>query len=181
MPTHISLLRGINVGGNKIIPMNELKALYESLGFANVRTLLATGNVVFETPRDDADAIKTEIEQGIAATFGCQSVVFLRTPDELHAVVAACPFAEAERAQGSKLLVMFLQSAPTESTLQHLHDAHTGNEIIHVIGREAYIFFPDGMGQSKLGNPQLERKLGVLGTGRNWNTVLKLVALVQKS
>jgi uncharacterized protein (DUF1697 family) len=181
MPTYISLLRGINVGGNKIIPMKALKTLYETLGFANVRTLLTSGNVVFETPRDDAGAMKTEIEQGIAATFGCQSVIILRTPEDLRAVVAACPFSEVERAQGSKLLVMFLLAAPTQTGIERLMSEHVGSEMMHVISRELYIFFPDGMGQSKLGNPQLERRLGAIGTGRNWNTVLKLVALAQKS
>lgn len=178
MPTYISLLRGINVGGNKLIPMKELKALYESLGFTNVRTLLASGNAVFETPRQDVAALKAEIEQGIATTFACHSVVFMRTPDELRAVIASCPFGEAEREHGSKLLVMFLLDTPDESGIQRLKSEHAGSEVINVVGREVYIFYPDGMGQSKLGNPQLERKLGVLGTGRNWNTVRKLAEMV---
>jgi uncharacterized protein (DUF1697 family) len=181
MPTHISLLRGINVGGNKQLPMAQLKTLYESFGFTNVRTLLATGNVVFESAQEDATALKTQIEAGIVATFGFESVVFMRTPDELRAVVKACPFGKAERAEGGKLLVMFLHTAPAAANIQRLHDEHAGTEIFQVIDRELYAFFPDGMGRSKLGNPQLERKLGVLGTGRNWNTVVKLLALAQKS
>jgi uncharacterized protein (DUF1697 family) len=179
--THISLLRGINVGGNKIIPMKELKALYESLGFTNVRTLLATGNIAFESAQEDAAALKAQIEAGIVATFGFDSVVFMRTPDDLCAVIEACPFGEAERAEGGKLLVMFLQAAPAAANIQRLRDEQAGTEIFHVINRELYAFYPDGMGRSKLGNPQLERKLGVLGTGRNWNTVLKTLALAQKS
>lgn len=178
MIAYISLLRGINVGGNKIIKMDALKALYQSLGFGEAQTLLQSGNVVFTAEQADASALAAQLEASILQTFGFESKIMLRTAAQWQAVVEAHPFTEAQLAEPSKILVAFLRAAPAQEAVDSLKTAHTGIEQIYVRGQEAYLFYPDGMGRSKLDNPTLERRLGV-ATGRNWNTVNKLAELVK--
>lgn len=179
MPIYISLLRGINVGGNKIIKMEALRALYETLGFTDAKTLLQSGNVVFQSDLTNRHEIATSIEQGIETTFNCQSMLFIRTMTEWQAIVANHLFTEDALQDPSKLLVTFLMETPSKDALQGLMDSHDGPEVIRHQGRELYIYYPDGMGKSKLSNPVIERKLKILGTGRNWNTVMKLLRLAE--
>lgn len=177
MPVLISLLRGINVGGNKKIKMAELKALYEALGFSNVRTLLQSGNVVFESENDNPEQVTGQIEAGIMERFGFESKIIMRTRDQLQAVIAHHTFSEVQLAEPGKLLIAFLKSEPNAQQVEALREAHTGPEIIHHRGSELYIYYPDGMGRSKLDNTFIERRLKTTSTGRNWNTVNKLLAL----
>ncbi|MBK8024784.1 MAG: DUF1697 domain-containing protein [Chloroflexi bacterium] len=179
MPTYISLLRGINVGGNKKVPMADLKTLYESLGFAGARTLLQSGNAVFASERTDLDGIVRDLEAGIRQRFGFESRIVLRTAEQWVAVVAAHPFTPEQIAEPSKILVTFLADIPSEEAIAALLAAHQGPEQIHVLGREVFTFYADGMGRSKLDLTFVERRLKTIGTGRNWNTVLKLLALAE--
>lgn len=157
MLTHIALLRGINVGGHKQIRMADVKATFESLGFENVRTLLNSGNVIFESAKKpDAAKIEKAIGMGVR--------VILRTAKDLERVIAECPL-EGEPA---KLHVMFLEGEP-KGALEW-----DGPETVKPIGSHLYLYYPDGAGRSKLTNALIERRLKVAGTARNWNTVLKL-------
>jgi uncharacterized protein (DUF1697 family) len=178
MLSMISLLRGINVG-NKQIKMAVLKALYEQQGFARVQTLLQSGNVMFETELTDVDQLATQLEASIKAQFGFESRIVLRTRDQWRDVLQRQPFTAQQLAEPSKVLVTFLLATPTADDITALLNAHIGSETIHVDGREVYAYFPDGMGRSKLDNGLIERKLKTVGTGRNWNTVNKLAALVE--
>jgi uncharacterized protein (DUF1697 family) len=175
----IALLRGINVGGNKKVPMAALKTLCESLGYQRVTTLLQSGNVVLNAETDAADEIVTALEAGIERTFGFSSSVIVRSGDAWRAIIDHSPYTPAQLETPDKLLLMLLRTAPTPESLAALRQAHSGTEIMHLNGRELYIYFPDGMGRSKLDNGLIERKLKVVGTGRNWNTVNKLLALVE--
>lgn len=177
MPVLISLLRGINVGGNKKIKMAELRALYEALGFTNVRTLLQSGNVVFESENANPEQVAGQIEAAVVERFGFESKVIIRTRDQLQAVIADHPFSADQLAEPGKLLIAFLKSEPDAQQLEALREAHTGSEIIHHRGSELYIYYPDSMGRSKLDNSFIERRLKTISTGRNWNTVNKLLAL----
>jgi uncharacterized protein (DUF1697 family) len=179
MPVLISLLRGINVGGNKKIRMADLKDLYASLGFTNVHTLLQSGNVVFESESAAVDDIADQIESAIEERFGFVSRIMMRTAGEIESVIKSHPFTDEQIAEPSKILVMFLHEPPAEENVQQLRAAHQGPEIFHILGRELYAFYPDGMGRSKLDNVLIERKLKVRGTGRNWNTTHKLHELAQ--
>lgn len=174
MPVYISLLRGINVGGNKKIRMAELKMLYESLGFTNVQTLLQSGNVVFETDTDFAQ-LAGQIEAGIVTTFGFESKIILRTCAQLRAVVEENPYTAPQLAEPSKALVTFLAETPAAETIQTLMNDHQGPETLRVIGQEAFVFYPDGAGRSKLTNVFIEKRLKTAGTARNWNTIMKLL------
>ena len=101
----------------------------------------------------------------------------LRTADEWDAIIARNPFAEAAKNDPARLILMPLKGAPDAAAIKSLRDGYKGPETIHVAGREAYLIYPEGQGNSKLTNALIERKLGVAGTARNWNTVLKLAAL----
>lgn len=179
MPVYISLLRGINVGGSKQIRMAELKTLYESLGFGGTQTLLQSGNVVFQSETPDPDQIANSIEAGIEQRFGFQSRIILRTRDQWQEILQRHPFSIDQLAEPSKILVMFLRDAPAIEAVEMLMQAHTGPEVIYPGGHELYIYYPEGMGRSKLDHALIERKLKVIATGRNWNTVTKLLTLCE--
>jgi uncharacterized protein (DUF1697 family) len=177
---YISLLRGINVGGNKTIKMAELKTLYESLGFAQVQTLLQSGNVVFQSDSADSVAIVQQLETGIQAHFGFEVKIILRTAPQWDALITNAPFSAEQRDDPAKMLVLCLTAAPHPDHLTTLLATYSGSEKIYLQGDTLYAYYTDGMGRSKLDHAFLERKLKVIGTGRNWNTVLKLQALAQR-
>lgn len=153
--------------------MAGLKEAFEKLGFQDVRTLLQSGNVVFRGGK----ATEVGLERELAKRFGHQVDVVLRTAEELAEVTAKNPYPkEAANAPGL-LAVLFLKSVPasTESFLSAL----TGPEYGQVRGKHAYVFYPEGMGRSRVPNTVLEKKLGVRATARNWNTVQKLAAMTR--
>lgn len=160
MPAFIALLRGINVGGNRMISMAELKKTFESLGYANVRTLLNSGNVVFDGKKADAKTIESAVG----------TKVMLRTAKDLERVIERNPFDLAGR-NLSLLLVAFLAAEP-DGTLKW-----DGPEETHLDGRHLYLYYPNGAGRSKLTNALIEKQLGVSATARNWNTITKLLTL----
>lgn len=166
MPTHIALLRAINVGGTGKLPMTELRALCEGLGFAKVRTYIQSGNVVFES-KLAAQRAKMQLEDALELRMGKRHLAVLRTADELAAVDARNPFADADP---KRVLVVFCDAAPAKSALANWKIP--GGEELHLDGRELFIHFPDGMGTSKLKVPFAE-----VGTGRNVNTVRALLRL----
>jgi len=168
VPTYIALLRAINVGGTGKLPMAELRSLCADLGFADVRTYIQSGNVVFATRRSAA-AAKAALEQALAARLGKPSAVIMRTLEELVAVEAANPFPDAAPAQ---LLVLFLDAPPGAALLKTVKIP--GRERLKLLGRELFLHFPDGMGPSKLKIPYAD-----IGTGRNLNTVRALIALAR--
>lgn len=179
MSTHIALLRGINVGGHKQVAMADLRALLTRLGFGDVQTLLQSGNAVFGSRTRSAGAtLERLLEREMAQRLGVQVDVMVRAPAEWKTVIAANPFPEAAAVDPGHLLVLFLKGAPAAADIRALQAAIPGRERVHVEGRHAWITFPDGIGTSRLSTNLLERTLRTRGTGRNWNTVLKLGALV---
>jgi len=175
MPVYVSLLRGINVGGNKKIKMAALREVYESFGLLRPQTLLQSGNVVFESTLNVPAELARQIEAGIEQHFGFDVRVFMRTAAEWHDVVARNPFAADH--DPARLLVMFFAAAPDAAAVEQLQQAHTGPEEMHLSGRELFLYYADGIGRSKLSNTLIEKTLKLPGTGRNWATVNKLVDL----
>jgi len=178
MPILISLLRGINVGGNKKIKMADLRDLYASLGFEKTKTLLQSGNAVFQTEMDDLAQIQAHIQDGIQDRFGFDVYVILRTPEEFQAIVDNHPFTEEQINDPRKLSFAYLDEQPDDSAIDDLRDNNPGREAIHAGDRVLYMFYPDGKGRSKLDNNRIERTLKVKATARNWNTTMKIVALL---
>jgi uncharacterized protein (DUF1697 family) len=166
MTAYIALLRAVNVGGTGKLPMTELKAMCEAAGYANARTYIASGNVVFEARRSEA-RIKAELEAALAAYVGKPVGVLVRTADQMAEVLAANPFATAPP---SKTAAIFLDGPPPANVLAGI----SGRDVEEVaLGtREIYVHYPNGMGRSKLRIPGAR-----LGTARNMNTVARLSAM----
>ncbi|MBN1210175.1 MAG: DUF1697 domain-containing protein [Myxococcaceae bacterium] len=176
MARYVALLRGINVGGNKKVPMARLRALLEGLGYTDVTTLLQSGNVVFTGKKQSPAQVARQLEAAIAEEFGFEVAVIVRTRDELAAAIQANPLPGAEEAP-SKFLVTFLSDVPDRKRLQAIDPAAYLPDEFRVLGREIYARFPNGIGKSKLATVLLGERLGVTQTARNWSTVTKLLAL----
>jgi uncharacterized protein (DUF1697 family) len=166
MTAFVALLRAVNVGGTGKLPMTELKAMCERAGFSQVRTYIASGNVVFTSPKPEAQ-VKAALEQRLAAYAGKPVGAMVRTAAELAEVLRCNPFPQAKP---NRTIVLFLDAPPAA-------DATTGlkgqkDEEVRLGTRELYIHYGEGMADSKLVVPAAK-----VGTGRNVNTVAKLVAL----
>jgi uncharacterized protein (DUF1697 family) len=148
MPVFVSMLRGVNVGGHNKIKMEELRALYESLGMRDAQTYIQSGNVVFKAKERDAPRLAERIADGIL--------------------------------EPGKLLVVFLAADPDAEARAKVLGINVGPEELRIDGRELYIYFRKGQGQSKLTLPVVEKTLRMPGTGRNWNTVAQLLEMAER-
>jgi len=180
MAVIISLLRGVNVGGRHKIKMDALRALYVSLGLRDPQTYIQSGNVVFRTLDRDLPKLARRIENEIERSYGFRPAVIVRTSSELREVIATNPFATRRGIDPSKLLVTFLASDPGPEVRDKVLGIKTDPEELRFVGRELYIYFPNGMARPKLPWPVIEKILKVPGTGRNWNTVTKLLEMAGK-
>lgn len=179
MPAIVCLLRGVNVGGNNKIKMDALRALCESLGLDSPRTYVNSGNAVFQAKERNLDSLARRIEDTIERSAGFRPAVILRTAAEMAEVVSRNPFASREDIPASKLLVTFLAREPDPAARVRAAGINRGPEELHILGREIYTYFPNGMGRSKFPFAAFDRALGVSGTGRNWNSVTKLLEMAQ--
>ena len=176
MSTLIGLVRGINVGGKQKLPMQTLRNLLEGLGFTRVRTLLQSGNVVFDTKAKKPSHLEKILDAAIRDRVGMEVDFFVRTPEELRAAIAQNPFPDEAVKDPARLLVNFLRSPVDKAKVDQLRAVIKDGERLEAKDREAYIFFPEGMARTRLTNAVLEKYLGRC-TGRNWNTVRKLLEL----
>lgn len=179
MARYIALLRGINVGGNKKVPMAQLRKVLEGLGYTQVATLLQSGNAVFTSKEKSPAKVARQLEAAIAQEFGFQVSVIIRTRDELAAAIEANPLPGADEAP-SKFLVVFLSDEPDPQRFKQIDPAAYLPEEFRLVGREIYARFPDGIGNSKLAAVLGGPRLGVTPTARNWSTVLKLLELADQ-
>jgi uncharacterized protein (DUF1697 family) len=168
-----AFLRGINLGKRQL-KSAELKAVVESLGFSDVKTLLASGNVVFTADEKDAAALEQKLHDALFEATGLKSEIFLRSPDEMAAVVAANPFPDATSERPSFVVVSFHRKPVDAAAVASLAEIHDGPERMHALGRELYIDFPEGQARSVLHPAMTKAKLDPVNTARNWNTVLKI-------
>jgi uncharacterized protein (DUF1697 family) len=175
MTRWVSLLRGINVGGNKLVKMADLAALYETLGFTRVKPYLQSGNIVFDSEAAD----HALIERAIAERFGFAVSVILRDAAALERTLGALPWPESPAINPSSVLILFLKQPADPAAVEAFAAAWPGTEKLVTGGAEIFVWYPDGMGTSKLTLPLLERRLGIVGTGRNLNTVRALLALLR--
>jgi uncharacterized protein (DUF1697 family) len=180
MPVVVSLLRGVNVGGNRMIKMDALRSLYESLGLRDAQTYLQSGNVVFRTDKRDLDQVARRIKSAIERKFGFFSDVIVRTSSELRGLIARNPFAARPDIHPSKLLVTFLAADPGAEARDKVRAIQTDPEELRIEGRELYIYYPNGMARPKLPWTAIEKAVKTPGTGRNWNTVTKLLEIADK-
>lgn len=180
MKTYISILRGINVSGQKMIKMSALREMNENLGFSNVRTYIQSGNVVFETRLHDPGDLAKVISAAILKTFGFEVPVIVLEQDELAAVSEKNLFVNQRQEDISKLHVTFLAEPASDGQRANFdHDLYLPDEF-YLDGKAIYLFCPNGYGNTKLNNNFFEKKMKVQATTRNWKTVLELVKLSEK-
>jgi uncharacterized protein (DUF1697 family) len=177
MAIHVALLRAVNVGG-RVLAMADLKTMLAALGLADARTLLQSGNVVLDCEKGGA-ALEKLLEQETEKRLGLATQYLVRTAAQWRSLIADNPFPREAKADPAHLVAMPLKAAPAKAGLAALAAAITGRERVEACGRDLYIVYPDGIGRSKLTIALIERKLATHGTGRNWNTVLKLQALAE--
>jgi uncharacterized protein (DUF1697 family) len=180
MAAIISMPRGVNVGGHNKIKMEALRALYESLKLRDAQTYVQSGNAIFRTDERDIARLAKRIEDGIERKLGFRPDVILRTATEMREVIARNPFAKRRGIAPSKLLVSFLASDPGAEAREKVLQIKCDPEELRIEGREVYIYFPNGMGRSKLPWAGLEKTLKTPGTGRNWNSVTKMLEMAEK-
>ena len=173
----IALFRAINVGGRNMVAMAALKEMFAAAGFPQARSLLQSGNIVFGGGAREAGALESLIETETEKRLGLRADCFVRTADEWGEILAHNPFARQAKADPGRLIIMALKSAPGAAQLKALRAAIVGRESVELWKRHAYVYFPDGSGNSKLTPRLIEGKLETRATGRNWNTALKLQAL----
>ncbi len=175
---HVALLRGVNVGGKNPLPMKDLAQLFVEAGCSEVRTYIASGNVVFSAPTPTLKELPAHITERLATRFGYRVPVMLRTPHQLARTIHDNPFLRAGNSEKT-LHVYFLADLPVSRAVKHLEADRSPPDSFRVVGREIYLHLPNGMARTKLTNAYFDSKLGTTSTARNWATVLKLFEMMQ--
>lgn len=178
MNTYIALFRGINVGGNHILPMKDLRALLEELGADKVKTYIQSGNAVFQHESEKAPQLSSKISAAIKKNHGFEPRVLLLEAAEMAQAAAKNPFPEAE-AEPKTLHLYFLADSPQKPDLEMLDSLKKENEQFKLVNKVFYLYAPDGIGRSKLAE-RAEKALGVAATARNWRTVGKIMAMMEQ-
>jgi uncharacterized protein (DUF1697 family) len=181
MPSYVAMLRGINVSGSKMIKMEALRAMFEALGFENVRTYVQSGNVVFQAKERAAAPLGAKIAARIKRDFGFDVPTLVLGARELARVVEENPFLSESGVDPSKLHVTFLHAKPGAAGLKKMAGVSSGRDRFRCLGTSIYLVCPDGYGRTKLSNNVFERALAVGATTRNWKTVTALSALAAET
>jgi uncharacterized protein (DUF1697 family) len=180
MPRYIAFLRAVNVGGHTV-KMDFLRRLFESLGFSNVETFIASGNVVFENPSKNAQLLERKIANGLREALGYEVATFIRTDAELAAVANYKPFSQSDLDEAVALNIAFLADGLDDKSSQKLMALRTEIDDFHVHGREVYWLCRKRQSDSKITNAVLEKALGQRATLRGVNTVKKMAAKYSES
>ncbi|MER7466470.1 DUF1697 domain-containing protein [Streptomyces sp. NPDC097981] len=177
---YAALLRGINVGGAKKVPMAELREVLAGLGHTDVQTYLQSGNAVFASTQKDTAALARELEQAVEARFGFTVACLVVDGARLRAVAEACPFPSAEL-EGRQLHATFLSEQPADERFASIDGPSYLPEEYRIGDRVVYLYTPDGLGRSKLAEALFKPAVfkGIDATTRNWNTVARLVELTE--
>lgn len=176
MAQYIALLRGVNLGGHNMVAMADLRAMLEGLGFTGVRSLLQSGNVVFQGRAQASAALERKLEQEARRRLDLDTDFHVRTATEWQTIIKRNPFPDAARKDPGHFLLMCFKAAPAAKDVKVLQAFIKGREVVRAVGRQAYVIYPEGVGRSRLTTAVIDKTLGLRGTARNWNTVLKLGA-----
>jgi uncharacterized protein (DUF1697 family) len=176
MPKYVAFLRAINVGGHTV-KMDYLRTLFEALGFSNVETFIASGNVIFDSTSKSPGALERKIESYLQETLGYSVATFLRSTSELTAIAQYKPFADSElNAEGHTLYVGFMASVASDTAKTNLRSLVTKVDDFHLDGREVYWLCRTKFSESQISGAQIAKALGMPATLRNVTTVKKLAA-----
>ena len=175
------MLRGVNMTGHNSVKMTELTDLYKRLGYKDAETYIQSGNVIFsgevDLPLVDASS---KIEKTIFERFTYKIPVMIRTIDEMRNLKLSNPYHKEADIDPSKMAVIFLHEEITDSQIQKVINIDFPPDKFYIIGREIYIYCPNGFGKTKLYTNFFEKKMGVTGTARNWKTINKLLEIAEK-
>lgn len=174
------MLRGVNLAKHRRIKMDELRAVYESLELRQPTTFIQSGNVIFLTGERQPARLAGRIEDAFERRFGFRSDVIVRTASELQDVIVRNPFAARQGIDPSRLIVTFLGADPGREAAEKVRSMKTDPEELRLDGRELYIYYANGQGRSKLPMAAIERTLRTPGTGRNWNSVVKMLDIARE-
>ncbi len=177
---YVALLRGINVAGQKRVPMAELNKLFESLKFKNVETYIQSGNVVFEYHEWETKPMISAVEKAIQKKFGFEVPVVIRTEKDWPKILKSNPYAGEAKKIPKFLHVFLLSATPENPKLTELKTYCQAGEKFELKGSEFYAVYPAGAGKSKFVLSVIEKKLGVTGTARNWLTMVTLAEMLAK-
>ena len=180
MAVYIALLRGINLGGHKLVAMQKLRASMEGLGCASVRTYIQSGNVVFRARKSSQEAWSKKIGAMLLREFGFPVLVIVRTREELEALVRNNPLVTEKDPDGAKHHVCFLAEAPLQTARKEMQKLTTLPDRMHCGEREIYFHLPNGFARSSLLHNPLERRLLKAATTRNWRTVNALLTMARE-
>ena len=174
MSAFVALLRAVNLAGKNSVGMADLREVASGLGLGDVRSLLQSGNLVFTAGERSSAALERALADATRDQLGVETDYFVRSADEWRTAIEANPFPQEAGSDPGRLLLVCLAKAPTRESMDALEKAITGSERVRAEGRHLYAVYPEGVGRSRLTMALIEKKLGTRGTGRNWNTVLKL-------
>jgi uncharacterized protein (DUF1697 family) len=176
MPKYVAFLRAVNVGGH-IVKMEQLRQLFQALGFSNVETFIASGNVIFDSTSKSTETLERKIEGLLGETLGYAVATFVRSTSELATIAEYKPFDDSElNADGNALYIAFMAGEPSTESKRKLLTFTTEVDDFHVYGREVYWLSRKKISESKFSGAQLERTLRMPATLRNANTVKRLAA-----
>ncbi len=175
--TYVALLRGVNVGGARQLPMERLRALFARAGASDVESLIQSGNVLFVAPERSAAKIVRDVSAKVEQEFGFAPPIVLRDAAEWQRLVDGNPFV-TDRADPDTLHVLCLSKTPSAAALARLEPKASTLDEFRVCGPDVYLRLPSGGARTKLTNAWFDSKLSVVSTLRNWRTVLKLAALI---
>jgi len=174
MKTYIALLRGINVSGQKKVPMAELREMLLKEGFNDVKTYIQSGNVIFKSSEINKTTIEAHIKKAILAHFGFNVPVLIKTKDEIDNILESCPFLEEKK---EKSYYTLLHAIPNRELIEKVEKETYPNETFNITHECIYFYSSVGYGKAKCNNNFFERKLEVSATTRNYKTMVKLLSL----
>lgn len=174
---YAAFLRAVNVAGNQL-SMTALKALLESLGLEHPKSILQTGNVIFEADAQNAADLETLLQRETEERLNVCTEYFIRDAKAVAKIIADNPLVKEARTDPARLVVFLLKQRPARKSVEKLQAQIKGPEMVTWGDRHVYISYPEGQGRSKLTNAVIEKLLASRGTARNWNTVLKMYAAI---
>jgi uncharacterized protein (DUF1697 family) len=180
MRTYISMLRGINISGHRMIKMDALNALYVEIGFKNIQTYIQSGNVIFQHQNENISELEKSISEGIRQKFGFEVPVIIKALEDLRQIIETNPFLNDKTKDIAKIYLTFLSSVPDREKFNKIGEGQNFEEEYRLIDSTIFIYCPNGYGNTKLSTNFLESKLKLTATSRNWKTTLQLLKIAEE-